>query len=191
MLRDLGHPRVAVLDGGCCAWMRVGGETMLSRTPVVRGLFAAHVSAKERGSAHDGAKARSVGTIVLDTCSLAQWNGSYRYWPARAGRIPGAVRTEWSALLADDGTLDRSDDAIARLRESGLDLYNLCLRTAWQEYFRPSSRSRCVISALQTSATMTTVSTNGPLIAPDLWRNRDEPHAHGRHATWRRAFAGI
>lgn len=120
MLRYLGHSRVAVLDGGIGAWTRAGGAMTRAVVPASPGRFHAKLRANERASADDVASAEAFGAVVLDTRSLDEWQGSRRYWPARTGRIPGAVHLEWSSLLGHDGTLDRSPAMLTRLRAIGL-----------------------------------------------------------------------
>ncbi len=63
---------------------------------------------------------RAGDTLLLDTRSLAEWNGSRRYLPARTGRIPGAIHLEWRALLDQDGRLNRSSTLLQHLSERGI-----------------------------------------------------------------------
>ena len=143
MLRHLGHPEVAVLDGGVDAWRRAGGRLTADAPVPIRGTFTLRVDGALRASITDvaaagvnadvvgagapvsaaagaSARANALGTVLLDTRSDAEWNGGWKYLPPRRGRIPGAVHLHWRDLLAPDGTLDRSPAVFARLRAVGI-----------------------------------------------------------------------
>jgi thiosulfate/3-mercaptopyruvate sulfurtransferase len=120
MLRYLGHPEVAILDGGMAAWRGAGGPTESRTVKPVPGHFTAAPVAALRAEADDVERARGTSAVVLDTRSEAEWNGSRKYLPARTGRIPGAVHLHWRDLLSADGTLDRSAGARARLAALGV-----------------------------------------------------------------------
>jgi thiosulfate/3-mercaptopyruvate sulfurtransferase len=120
MLRYLGHPEVVLLDGGFPAWQRAGGGVSREAADPEPGQFVANPEPDLRASQEQVATADSTASVVLDTRSRAEWNGSYRYLPKRRGRIPGAVHLHWRDLLAADGTLDRSPAARARLATLGL-----------------------------------------------------------------------
>lgn len=119
-LQYLGHRKVSVLNGGFPAWQQLNGPVTRASTEPAEGNFTPRVDGTLRAYASDVAAARASGAIILDTRSLDEWNGSWRYLPARAGRIPGAIHLEWSALLNDEGLLDTSSAAYARLRAKGL-----------------------------------------------------------------------
>ncbi len=120
MLRYLGHTQVHVLDGGYAAWQAAEGSVTRAAPPVEAGQFDLQTQPELRASADDVARARSRGAMVLDTRTEDEFNGSRRYFPARTGRIPGAVHLEWSDLLKADGELDRSPEAMRRLHRLGL-----------------------------------------------------------------------
>ena len=136
MLRYLGFTGARMLDGGFAAWRSTGGR--VTRGPAFRRMGegnATHdphgvggradtaVCSEFRASIADVQRAvddATHGTGLLDTRSLAEWNGSRRYWPARGGRIPGATHVEWTSLLTGNGLLDRSPAALTRLARRGL-----------------------------------------------------------------------
>ena len=124
MLYYLGHPKVTILDGGWPAWQRAGAPTNGDKPNPARGNFTAHVRADVRAFADDVARASSraaaASPVILDTRSDGEWNGSRKYFPARTGRIPGAVHIEWQDLLTPDGFVDRSPEQLERLRALGL-----------------------------------------------------------------------
>ena len=134
MLRYLGVERVRVLDGGVGAWRRAGGRiTHRLSSHAGQGhsdarhthqpLWSARLRSDLRASVDDVQQAvddAAKRVQLVDTRSMAEWNGSRRYWPERVGRIPGAMHLEWKSLLADDGLLDRSAAALSRLARAGL-----------------------------------------------------------------------
>lgn len=120
MLHYLGHPRVTILDGGWSAWQRAGGPVTHDAPEPRPGRFAARPRPDVRALADDVAGAAAAGVALLDTRSVAEWNGSRKYWPRRTGRIPGAVHLEWRDLLSADGFVDRSPALRERLRRLGL-----------------------------------------------------------------------
>lgn len=130
MLRYLGFADVALADGGY-RHLRHAGRSAIRRLeplalPPAMQLRVQHglrVSADEVQGAIDAAAGKSSGdssgVVLVDTRSAAEWHGSRRYWPARTGRIPGAVHLEWSALLDGAGFLDRAH-AVQRLAMQGI-----------------------------------------------------------------------
>lgn len=120
MLHYLGHPNVAVLDGGVGAWRAVGGTLTRRPTRVGPGRFSAAPRAEARATAADVAAAPTAGAAILDVRSEAEWRGARRYLSRWGGRIPGAVHLRWRDLLAADGRLDRSPPLLARLAALGL-----------------------------------------------------------------------
>ena len=120
MLHYLGHPRVAILDGGIAAWRRAGGTTTRALPHPLSGRFVARPVAAARASAADVARAPAANAVLLDVRSEAEWGGARKYLSRRGGRIPGAVHLVWSDLLAPDGTLDRSPALRQRLARLGL-----------------------------------------------------------------------
>lgn len=119
-LRYLGHDKVSVLNGGFTAWVEAEGDVTRASASPQTGDFAFRLESSLRASADDVAAGPENGVVIVDTRSADEWNGSRRYFPARTGRIPGAVHLEWTELLDDDGLLDKSSAAYARLRAKGL-----------------------------------------------------------------------
>ena len=121
MLHYLGHPNVTILDGGWPAWKRADAPTQRERSRPVPGHFVAQARPEVRAFADDVARASDDSSaVILDTRSKGEWNGSHKYFPARAGRIPGAVHIEWRDFLTGDGYIDRSPEMRERLRSLGL-----------------------------------------------------------------------
>jgi thiosulfate/3-mercaptopyruvate sulfurtransferase len=121
MLRYLGHPDVALLDGGWPAWRAAGGSAARGLGGWPRpGRFVARPRPELRASADDVAVAAGAGTALLDVRSDAEWNGATPYFEARGGRVPGAVHLPWTALLDAKGRVDRSGRALAQLGRLGV-----------------------------------------------------------------------
>jgi thiosulfate/3-mercaptopyruvate sulfurtransferase len=119
LLAWLGHPDVAVLDGGWAAWRDAGGARERRRPRPRPGRFAPRVDPALRADAADVAAAAGRGAVVLDVRSADEWAGRRALGAARAGHVPGAVHLEWRALLDAEGRLDRAA-ALARLAAAGV-----------------------------------------------------------------------
>ena len=108
VLAYYGHDRAMVLDGGLERWVHEG-------RPVESGAPAA-VPAPERAFVPRARPALACGMDELlrrlgqpglrlvDTRSREEFDGSDRAGNRRVGHPPGAVRVEWSDVLADDGS---------------------------------------------------------------------------------------
>jgi thiosulfate/3-mercaptopyruvate sulfurtransferase len=121
MLRYLGHPDVALLDGGWPAWRAAGGAVARGLRGARRpGRFVARPRPELRAGADDVAGAARTGVALLDVRSDAEWRGATPYFEARGGHVPGAVHLPWTALLDDGGRVDRSGQALAALARLGV-----------------------------------------------------------------------
>lgn len=129
MLRYLGYRDVRVLDGEWTderpihdgtSGMHAQPYDVVHETPelVVRDELRADIDAVQRAIDERTGSARD--TLLLDSRSLAEFNGSRRYLPARTGRIPGAVHLEWRSLLDRRSRLDRSEAMLHRLAQRGI-----------------------------------------------------------------------
>jgi len=122
MLRWLGHPAVAVLDGGFSAWQAIGGEidTHVNESPAtasypLKDSLVATIDA-------DSLNARLGHVRLIDARAAERFRGDVEPLDAQAGHIPGAMnrffkdnlesdgrfkspgklRAEWSPLMASD-----------------------------------------------------------------------------------------
>jgi thiosulfate/3-mercaptopyruvate sulfurtransferase len=121
MLRYLGLPRVAMLDGGWSAWLALGGPKATGTQRRPPGRVTVRPVAELRAFRHDVEAARApANALILDVRSEAEWNGATPYWEKRGGRIPAAVHLEWKLLLDSAGRLLPRDVARARLTRVGI-----------------------------------------------------------------------
>jgi thiosulfate/3-mercaptopyruvate sulfurtransferase len=111
LLRWLGHPKVAVLDGGMSAWLREGGATESGepRRP------AAGRSAAGTGSTAQVDRRAALGadelvaalenprTLLIDARAPERYRGAVEPIDPVAGHVPGAVNHPFSTNLRDDG----------------------------------------------------------------------------------------
>jgi thiosulfate/3-mercaptopyruvate sulfurtransferase len=110
MLKQVGHARVSVLDGGLAAWMRAGlpveaGESPQREpetySPVPFTRFGAIVTREEVLPALDA------GAVLLDARAPERFEGRNEPIDPRAGHIPGARNVPFVGNLAPsvDGTM--------------------------------------------------------------------------------------
>ncbi len=105
LLRWLGHPHVAVLDGGLQAWTAAGGATEAGAArPRPAGDFRARPSLVEHvdvdavlANVHSGAR------LVVDARSSQRFAGVGETLDPIAGHIPGAVCRFFRDNLAENG----------------------------------------------------------------------------------------
>jgi thiosulfate/3-mercaptopyruvate sulfurtransferase len=132
LLRWLGHPKVAVLDGGLSAWLREGGAVQSGEPPrAATGPSAAGVGAAgSPGSAGSLGTGGSLGggrsplpadpraalgareliaalenprTLLIDARAPERYTGAVEPIDAVAGHIPGAVNHPFGSNLQSDG----------------------------------------------------------------------------------------
>jgi thiosulfate/3-mercaptopyruvate sulfurtransferase len=130
LLRWLGAPKVAVLDGGMSAWLRAGGDTESGEPP----SGAAAQSAAARGaavgsSAGTGQGAAVLGadeliaalenprTLLIDARAPERYLGAVEPIDPVAGHIPGAVNHPFSANLLGDGRFLPPEELERRWRD--------------------------------------------------------------------------
>lgn len=126
MLRTLGHPDAALVDGGVAALVEAGatlsteaatpppGDFVIARDPsyaidttTLRGLIA------------DGAS--TAGEVVLvDAREAREYAGETPYGETRGGHLPGAVHLHYKSLLTPTGYLLPRDALEALLTEEGI-----------------------------------------------------------------------
>ncbi|MBL8516438.1 MAG: sulfurtransferase [Betaproteobacteria bacterium] len=112
MLRWIGAPNVALLDGGIAKWMvekrPVTPATPRPRTPVANGFKPQSGLTVDAGDvlAHLGDAQRT----VLDARAGERYRGEVEPIDPVAGHIPDAVNRFWQANLNPDGTFKTRDD---------------------------------------------------------------------------------
>ncbi len=110
-LKWLGHPDVAVLDGGIQAWQAAGNPvTKEPAAPVAPGNFT------ERGTGMQVATFEDVlenlhtkQKLVVDARSSDRFRGENETLDPKAGHIPGAVNRFYRLNLNEDGTFKSTD----------------------------------------------------------------------------------
>ncbi len=159
MLRWLGHPRVAVLDGGYAAWLAEGGEA--STTPVVVAPAAPYPERSPLAASVDAAGlASQLGrSILLDARSPERFRGEKEPIDRVAGRIPGALNRFHGANLAPGGRFKPS----AQLRSEFASL--LGARAAGEVIHSCGSG----VTACHNLLAMEHAGLNGSLLYPGSW----------------------
>ena len=105
-LEYLGHPRVAVLDGGVRAWKAAGNPlTHEAKSPTAspypfKAVDSVCAAWSDVASAIDDPE-----TVILDTRTDGEWYGEDARGAARAGKVPSAVHLEWVHNLDDSGCM--------------------------------------------------------------------------------------
>ncbi len=114
MLRQLGHGRTAVLDGGVSAWKRSGGELRAGAETRPEANFLPAPVPELSVSVEEVEAGLATGRhLLLDAREPERFRGETEPIDPVAGRIPGARNHPWKGNLGPDGCLlDRG-----RLRE--------------------------------------------------------------------------
>ena len=123
----LGHPRVALLDGGLRAWRAEQRPvaTGPAQPPVRRGTFTPRLNESRLATAafiRDRLQPGSGrGIALLDVRPDAEFlgTGSGHRGAHSAGHIPGARQLPWEALVGPDGRFLPRAPLDARLRSAG------------------------------------------------------------------------
>ncbi len=117
LLRDAGHERVAILDGGWQAWIEAGLE--INARPVETRPSDAEFDAGKMpslGVTQLKSRLGRGGTILLDARSKARFDGVEEPIDAKAGHIPGAVSRPFDSNLVG-GRLKPRDRLAGEWRE--------------------------------------------------------------------------
>jgi thiosulfate/3-mercaptopyruvate sulfurtransferase len=123
MLRTLGHPQVALLDGGCTAWREAKRPWTREPHAAPPAQFRARPVPSLRASAEDVARAIGdpKGAQLVDTRTPAEYGGANPHFEARGGHVPGA-RSLWIGQLVNaDGRYLRGAALRAELVRAGID----------------------------------------------------------------------
>lgn len=107
MLAYLGHPDVAILDGGIAAWQQSGQKLWrgLSEKVTPGARFVPSVQGDLRADKQAVRAAERGPAILLDVRSREEYHGATPYLEARGGHIPGARHLDWRAALDGSGRL--------------------------------------------------------------------------------------
>lgn len=114
----LGHPDVALLDGGFVAWKSAGRPVVTSHARAAVGRFDARWRGDlvVRKADLDPAK-----TQVIDVRSAAEFRGATPAGEARGGHIAGARHIDWRGLIDDRGRVVPASQVQRLLADAGVD----------------------------------------------------------------------
>jgi thiosulfate/3-mercaptopyruvate sulfurtransferase len=109
LLRWVGHPAAAVLDGGIKAWISAGGALesgdpmALPGAQAARGVLAQVDAAAVIDTAEVEARLRDPAFLLIDARAAERYSGAVEPIDAVAGHIAGAVNQPFSDNLGGDG----------------------------------------------------------------------------------------
>ena len=106
LLKLLGHPNVAVLNGGFEAWVNHGLPTSTTVPDTTKGAFRAQWVDSLWSDRDDVAGAiKDDNTVLLDVRDTDEWKGMDTLPSLRKGRLPGAIHIHWHDFLktGEDG----------------------------------------------------------------------------------------
>ena len=106
LLKLLGHPNVAVLNGGFEAWVKHGLPTSNSVPDTTKGTFKAQWVESMWSDRDDVAVAiKDHNTVLLDARDTDEWKGIDNLPAPRKGQLPGAIHIHWHDFMktAEDG----------------------------------------------------------------------------------------
>lgn len=104
MLRMLGHARVAVLEGGLDAWLRVGGRMEAGGARARSAAYKARFNVRKIVStAVLAARLASSGTTLIDARARERFRGELEPLDPVAGHVPGALNRPYIENLQEDG----------------------------------------------------------------------------------------
>lgn len=92
----LGHPKVALLDGGLVSWILAGNKVDNQPVQALQVVYKAKVP-KDNFTVNESAFPAKKGQQVLDVRSMEEYMGNKKY--PRSGHIPGAVNWSWDNSL--------------------------------------------------------------------------------------------
>ena len=120
LLRWLGHPKVAVLDGGMSAWLREGGAVESGELPRGDAGHRAEVQTDRCAAlGADGliAALENPRTLLIDARAPERYTGAVEPIDPVAGHIPGAVNHPFSTNLRADGRFLAPEELERRWRD--------------------------------------------------------------------------
>lgn len=110
MLRWLGHPAVAVLDGGFAAWQAAGGA-IDTGVPAPKTLSPYPLKAPLVATVDADTLAGQLGKVrLIDARAAERYRGDVEPLDAQAGHIPGALNRFFKDNLGSDGRFKSPDE---------------------------------------------------------------------------------
>jgi thiosulfate/3-mercaptopyruvate sulfurtransferase len=116
MLDNLGHERVALLDGGLKAWREAGLPVSTEpgdATPATLRLHETWRNTIDRDELRD----RMGSATLIDARAAERYRGETEPVDPRAGHIPGAVNAPAKVALRPDGRFLPAEELAARLAD--------------------------------------------------------------------------
>lgn len=121
MLRDAGHERVSVLDGGFGRWAGSGFPVESGpEPPAAPAVFEARPGAYPTID-RDSLRSRLGAVQVIDARPAERYRGEDEAVDPVAGHIPGSISAPTGGNLRDDGTFKTPEELAARFAGLGLD----------------------------------------------------------------------
>jgi thiosulfate/3-mercaptopyruvate sulfurtransferase len=121
LLRWLGHPKVAVLDGGMSAWLRAGAPLESGAADSPNGAAGPGAAQVDRravlGTDELIAALDNPRTLLIDARAAERFSGAVEPLDPVAGHIPGAVNHPFSANLRADGRFLPPEELERRWRD--------------------------------------------------------------------------
>jgi thiosulfate/3-mercaptopyruvate sulfurtransferase len=122
LLRWLGHPRVAVLDGGFKAWVASGSAVesgARDEAPARHAVrFEPHVDPSAVANATEVLQAlRDPARLLVDARAAERYAGTLEPLDSVAGHVPGAVNHPFTANLGADGRFLAPEELRRRWQE--------------------------------------------------------------------------
>lgn len=122
ILRYLGHPAAAILDGGLGAWLGAGGESSRDAADAPKAGAATIDRTREWIIPLDELRERRTDPtlVILDARTNEEATDDLNGL-LRIGQVPGSVRVPWTTTLRDDaGRLRSPEELIALYRSAGV-----------------------------------------------------------------------
>lgn len=115
MLRTLGHPAAALIDGGHSALVQAGLDTSTSEPQTEAGEVRINKTTEWLATRQEVASAiEDKDSVLLDTRERREYEGATPYGESRGGHIPGAAHLHYRELMNSNGRI-LSDIEIERL----------------------------------------------------------------------------
>ena len=121
MLRTLGHPKAALVNGGHRALQRAGLKMVEMPSKPSRGDFVV-----ERTNSYDierdtlRKRFDSDKYVLVDTREEREYEGATPYGESRGGHVPGAKHLHYTELMGKDGQLLPAQKLRKKLAERGI-----------------------------------------------------------------------
>jgi thiosulfate/3-mercaptopyruvate sulfurtransferase len=106
MMRWIGAPDSAILDGGITKWVAEGRKLETGESHVVpaRETFEARTDNQMLVDRHTVARAKELGLLLLDARSPERYRGEREPIDNKAGHIPGAINAPWEQNVTSSTT---------------------------------------------------------------------------------------